>query len=249
MKPAAFDYVRPDTVDEALLVLAETGDEARVIAGGQSLTAMLNMRLATPSVLIDISRIGDMKNVSQSNGMIDVGAGVTQAELLGWPGLAETQPLLAQMLPWVGHYQTRQRGTVCGSIIHADPSAELPLALAMLDGEVLVQSRRGRRVVAVRDFQAGMMTTDVAADELVTACRFPVAAPATVSAFQEVSQRQGDFALVAIAAIGKKDGVRLGVGGVAATPAVIDLEWLSAPALEAALNDFAWSLEIGRAHV
>ena len=243
MKPAAFDYVRPDSVDEALEVLAASGDEARVLAGGQSLTAMLNMRLANPSVLIDIARIQDLKNISLVDGMIEVGAAVTQAALLAWPDLVKHQPLLAQILPNVCHYQTRQRGTVCGSLAHAEPSAELPLALATLQGEVVVQGKRGRRVLSAADFQTGMMTTDVAADEMITACRFPVADAQSRSLFHEVSQRHGDFALVALAAVSTAQGVRLGVGGVAEIPRIVDLPLLQGEAVEATLNDLAWELD------
>ncbi len=242
MKPAAFDYIRPDSVEAALQALADNADTARIIAGGQSLTAMLNMRLATPSVLIDIARIDSLKEITIRDGVIEVGAGVTQSQLLDWPELAQAQPLLAQMLPYVGHYQTRQRGTVCGSIAHAEPSAELPLALATLKGEVVVAGRRGRRVIAAADFQTGLMTTVLRADEMITACRFPVAAASNISAFREVSQRHGDFALVALAAIGGPGGVRLGVGGVAEKATVIELPPLEDAELDDALNEFAWGL-------
>lgn len=242
MKPAAFDYLRPDSVEAALAALADNAEDARVIAGGQSLTAMLNMRLATPSLLVDISRIADLKAIDRQGGMIEVGAAVTQEELRRWPGLAEAQPLLAQILPWVGHYQTRQRGTVCGSITHSDPSAELPLALAVLKGEVIVQSRRVRRIVSAENFQTGMMTTALEAGEMVVGCGFPTAVAGTASAFREISQRHGDFAMVALAAVAGPEGVRLGVGGVAHTPTVIDLPWLQDTDLAEALNEFAWDL-------
>ena len=131
MKPAPFDLACPDNLEEALAVLAEHGADARVLAGGQSLGAMLNMRLATPKVLVDISRLEELSAIREARGMIEVGAAVSQDRLLRWPGLS-AQPLLEKMLPWVGHHQTRQRGTVCGSIAHADPSSEIPVALAIL---------------------------------------------------------------------------------------------------------------------
>jgi 2-furoyl-CoA dehydrogenase FAD binding subunit len=239
MKPAAFDYACPDSLDEALALLAERGESARICAGGQSLGAMMNMRLASPAVLIDIAGLAELKSIGVVDSAIEVGAAVTQAELLAWPELAERQPLLAQMLPWIGHYQTRQRGTVCGSLAHSDPSSELPLALALLRGEVVLRSRRGRRVVGAADFQTAMMATAAAADEMIVAARFPIAQSGSASAFHEVAQRHGDFAIVAVAAIGGEDGIRLGVGGVADTPGVIDLSW---PVADEALNDFAWSL-------
>ena len=127
MKPRPFDYVRADTVEEAVALLAEYGDDARVLAGGQSLMAMLNLRLADPSVLIDIARIAELDAIRDLGNRIEVGAAVTQNNLLAWPKLAEKLPLLAAALPFVGHFQTRNKGTVCGSIAHADPSSELPL--------------------------------------------------------------------------------------------------------------------------
>ncbi|MDE0941519.1 MAG: FAD binding domain-containing protein [Alphaproteobacteria bacterium] len=239
MKPAAFDYAQPDNLGEALALLAEKGEAARICAGGQSLGAMMNMRLATPEVLIDISDLAELQTIDVANGAIEIGAGVTQADLLAWPDLAEYQPLLAQMLPWVGHYQTRARGTVCGSLAHSDPSSELPLALALLGGDVFVRSQRGRRIIPAAEFQIGMMATAVAGDEMIVAARFPLARPGQKFAFEEVAQRHGDFAIVAIGAVGNSDGVRLGVGGVADTPGVIDLTW---PVMDEALNDFAWAL-------
>ena len=239
MKPAAFDYACPDNLDEALALLADRGAGARICAGGQSLGAMMNMRLATPDVLIDIAGLRELQTIAVVGGAIEVGAAVTQDGLLRWPELAARQPLLAQVLPWIGHYQTRQRGTVCGSLAHADPSSELPLALALLRGEVVLRSRRGRRVVQAKEFQAGMMATAVAEDEMIVAARFPVARAGTASAFHEVAQRHGDFAIVAAAAVGDEKGVRLGVGGVADRPGVIELTW---PVGDAALNDFAWAL-------
>lgn len=242
MKPAAFSYAGAEETAEALDLLAQYGERARICAGGQSLGAMLNMRLAAPELLIDITGIAALKTIAVRDGAIEVGAAVTQDALLRWPDLATTQPLLAQILPWVGHYQTRQRGTVCGSLAHADPSSELPLALRHLDGEVVLQSKRRRRTVSAADFQVGMMATAVEPDEMIVACRFPVAAADTAAAFREVAQRHGDFAMVAVSANGDASGVRVGVGGVAPVPQVLDLPWLPDGDLDAALNDFAWRL-------
>ncbi len=244
MKPASFDLARPDTLAEALGVLAEHGGDARVLAGGQSLGAMLNMRLAAPAVLVDISGLEELSTISEVRGMIEVGAAVTQDRLLRWSGLA-AQPLLAGMLPCVGHYQTRQRGTVCGSLAHGDPSSELPLALALLGGEVVLASRRGRRTVTAAAFQTGPMQTALAEDEMIVAARFPVAAGGTACAFAEVGPRRGDFAIVAVAALADAGGVALGIGGVADTPAVRRLPWLDDAGLADALNAIAWELRAG----
>jgi len=242
VKPAAFGYALAASVDEALALLAEHGDEARVLAGGQSLAAMLNMRLVTPRVLVDISRIEALRRIRARDGSLQVGAAVTQAELAAWPALATAQPLLAQVLPFVGHYQTRQRGTVCGSLAHADPSSELPLALRVLGGEVVVRSRRRRRVLCAEAFQTGLMTTALEPDEMIVACRFPFPDRHPVSAFREVSRRHGDFAIVALAAVAGSDGVRLGAAGIAAVPRVVDLPRPGGAELADALNDFAWRL-------
>src|SRR5580658_4628880 len=130
MKPRPLDYVRPDTVAEALALLAEYGDDARILAGGQSLLPMLNLRLAEASVLVDISRIAALDAIRDRGDLIEIGAAVTQNTLMAWPDLHQKLPLVAAALPFVGHFQTRNRGTICGSIAHADPSSELPLTLA-----------------------------------------------------------------------------------------------------------------------
>jgi 2-furoyl-CoA dehydrogenase FAD binding subunit len=221
VKPRPFDYVRPDTVAEAVSVLAEYGEDARVLAGGQSLIPMLNLRIADAGVLIDISRLGELDAIRDLGGSIEVGAAVTQNKLMAWPQLSAKLPLLTAALPFVGHFQTRNRGTVCGSIAHADPSSELPLALAVLEGAVVLRSQqRGERVVAAEAFQKDMLTTAREPDELIVAVRFPVI-EGKGTAFNEVARRHGDFAIIAVAAIADERGaVELGVGGMAGKPIV-----------------------------
>jgi 2-furoyl-CoA dehydrogenase FAD binding subunit len=241
MKPAAFDYVRAEHLDEALGVLSEEGSDARVIAGGQSLMAMLNMRLAKPKTLIDIMRLPDLDRIERNGGAITIGAGVRQAALLDWPELRDSLQLVALALPWTGHVQTRSRGTVCGSIAHADPSAELPLVLRALGGEVHLRSAKRRRRVAAQDFFAGMMATTRADEELIEAVSFPTVQKRC--AFREVARRHGDFAIVACAAVETADGVRLVIGGVADMPAARDFPRLDGSALDDALNAFAYELD------
>jgi 2-furoyl-CoA dehydrogenase FAD binding subunit len=219
MKPRPFDYVRPDSVDEAVALLEEYGDAARVLAGGQSLMAILNLRLAEPEVLIDVSRLAELDTIRECGGKVEVGAAVTQNKLLAWPALAAKLPLVAKMLPFVGHFQTRNKGTVCGSIAHADPSSELPLALAMLGGEVVLRSKKGTRVLSAKDFHLDMLTTAREPQELIAAVRFPVRSGKQV-AFREVARRHGDFAIIAIAAVIEGKEIRLGVGGMTGRPAV-----------------------------
>ena len=241
MKPAAFDYVRAEHLDEALDVLGREGSDARIIAGGQSLMPMLNMRLARPRTLIDIMRLDALSRIDRERGFITVGAGVRQAALLDWPELGHCLRLAALALPWTGHVQTRSRGTVCGSIAHADPSAELPLVLRALGGEVHLRSAKRRRRVPAADFFAGMMATARADDELIEAVSFP--ADQTRCAFREVARRHGDFAIVACATVATADGVRLAVGGVADMPAAREFPQLDGSALDDALNAFAYELD------
>lgn len=241
MKPAPFDFVRAESVGDVLDTLLQEGGRARIIAGGQSLMAMLNMRLAKPAVLIDIMRLNELDSIKRIGDNIVVGAGVRQEKLLSWPDLAKTVPLIAQALPWTGHAQTRSRGTICGSIAHADPSAEMPLALVALEGEVhLRNSRKNRRVPAV-NFFAGMMATTRGDDEMIEGVSFPIRN--AKCAFREVARRHGDFAIVGCAAVKTNTGVRFAVGGVADVPSARDWPALEGSALDDALNEFSYELE------
>jgi len=243
MKPRPFAYLRPETVEEAVAALAEHGDAARVLAGGQSLMAMLNLRLVDAAVLIDVARIAELDGVRDLGDKIEVGAAVTQNRLLDWPDLPAKLPLLAAAMPFVGHFQTRNKGTVCGSVAHADPSAEIPLSLATLGGEVVLQSSRGKRVLTADKFQVDMLTTAREPDELVTAVRFPVVFARGV-AFREAARRHGDFAMVAVAAL-LEDAktVRVGIGGMAGRPAVRRIEVSGASAVKEAVAALAEELE------
>lgn len=242
MKPAPFDYVRVDSADEAVALLAEYGDDARIIAGGQSLMPMLNMRLVRTEVLVDIGKVAELTGIEDAGDTVTVGASTTQGALGAWSGLAAHLPVVAQALPNIGHFQTRNRGTVCGSLCHADPSSELPLCLALLGGEVELQSARGARRVAADDFQLGVLTTSKEPDELATRAIFPKAAPDARFAFAEFHHRHGDFAVVAVAAQRSNGRVRLAVGGVADRPEVREWERLAADSVDDALNDFAWDM-------
>jgi len=241
MKPAAFNYVRAESLEEALEVLHQEGSDARIIAGGQSLMPMLNMRLSKPKTLIDIMRLPELARIDRKSENVLIGAGVRQAALLAWPELEQTLPLAALALPWTGHVQTRSRGTVCGSIAHADPSAELPLVLCALGGEVHLRSAGRKRRVAATDFFTGLMSTCRADDELIEAVAFPSAQKRC--AFREVSRRHGDFAVVACAAVATGDGVRLAIGGVADRPVAREFPRLEGSALGDALNAFAYDLD------
>jgi len=243
MKPAPFDYLRVGEIDEALEALHADGGDARIIAGGQSLMPMLAMRLARPRLLIDIMHVEALRRIDDDGKTLRIGAAVRQAKLERNAELARRQPLLARALAFVGHAQTRARGTICGSIAHADPSAELPLSLVTLGGSVHLRTRRKRRTLLAAEFFTGMMATAKADDEMIEAVSFPTAMPETGYAFSEVGRRHGDFAIVACAAVVDGTKATLGIGGVADVPAVRALPLPGAPDFTDALNQYAWDLD------
>lgn len=243
MKPYAFDYQRVDGASEAVAALAALGEDARILAGGQSLMAVMNMRLAEPRRLIDISRSASLAEVRIDGRWLHIGAAATQASVEWRPRLAEEVPLLALAFPHISHFQIRNRGTVCGSVAHADPSAELPLCLLALEGEVVLRNSKRRHTLKAADFFTGMLLTARAADEMVEAVRFPLARTGAGHGFQEFAMRHGDFAVCAVAAVADAKRLRIAVGGVADRPMARDFPVLSGSALADALNDFAWSLD------
>lgn len=243
MKSAPFDYLRVDSVEEAAQVLAAEGGDARIIAGGQSLMPMLAMRLATPALLVDIMHVEALRRIDDDGKVLRIGAGVRQRGLEHHAGLAERHPLLAKALPWVGHSQTRARGTVCGSIAHADPSAELALVLMACGGTVHLRAGRKKRSVAAADFFTGMMATAKAENEMIEAVSYPVGAPGHGYAYREIARRHGDYAIVGCAATARPDGTTsLAVAGVADQPMVRDLPAPDDSGFFDALNQFAWDL-------
>lgn len=247
MKPRAFDYVRAETAAQACDLLQRYGEDARILAGGQSLMTVLNMRLAQPSVLIDVSRsqaLAALTTCSSAQGAaLQISAAVTQGTLEWRDGLADELPLLHQAIRHISHFQIRNRGTVCGSIAHADPSAELPLCLLALQGEVLLHSTRGERIMGAEEFFIGMLSTARQSDELLAAVRFPLAQPGQGFGFQEFSHRHGDFALCAVAAVASDHGVRIAVGGVADRPVAQNWPVLQGRDWDDALNELAWAAQ------
>ena len=248
MKPASFDYIRAADAAEAVALLGEYGEDARILAGGQSLVAMMNMRLTQPRVLIDISQAASLDTIQADASGVRIGAAFRQAALGAWPAFDDTLPLAAAALPHIGHVQTRNRATVCGSIAHADPGAELPLVLATLEGTVHLRGPRRRRAVAARDFFTGMLTPARQPDELIEAVTYPAAQPNTGYAFDEIAPRHGDFAIVSVAAAVGPAGITVGIGGVADRPEIRAWPILDGSALDDALNDFAWALEATSDH-
>jgi CO/xanthine dehydrogenase FAD-binding subunit/aerobic-type carbon monoxide dehydrogenase small subunit (CoxS/CutS family) len=226
VKPPAFRYARPDSLAEALDWLAEHGDDARPLAGGQSLVPMLNLRLAAPAVVIDLNGLPDLDRIEAAGGTLLVGA-LTRQRTLELSPEAAAIGALADGLPLVGHVATRNRGTVGGSVAHADPAAELPLALLALHGSVVVEGRGGRREIPADELFAGFLTTTLHPGELVVEVRFPLPRAREASALLEVAQRHGDFPLAAVAvsllldADGRVATARLVVGAVADRPLLL----------------------------
>lgn len=206
MKPAPFAYLAPRSVDEALAHLAEHGSEARPLAGGQSLVRLMNTRLATPSVLIDINRIGELAAISRENGAVRIGAVARQRACETSPDVRDGVPVFAEAVRQVAHPSVRRRGTAVGSVAFADPSAELPAALLAADGEVVARSSRGERTIAADDFFTGPFTSALAPDELAVALRIPVTSERPGSAFVEESRRHGELPMCGVAAVVTLDG-------------------------------------------
>jgi 2-furoyl-CoA dehydrogenase FAD binding subunit len=228
MKPVAFDYHRPETVSEAVALLSEMREEAAVLAGGMTLGPMLNMRLARPRAVIDVSRIRALKEISLKSDVVVTGAGVVQSDALRSDVIAHELPLLAMALPWVGHFQIRNRGTLGGSVAHADPSAEIPLCLVVCDGIVVLQSRRRERRIRAQEFFQGALATQRQPDEMITALEWPRTPSDAGCAFSEIAQRRGDFAIAStacclrVARDGRITDLSIGLGGVENRPVAID---------------------------
>jgi CO/xanthine dehydrogenase FAD-binding subunit len=195
MKPAVFEYDDPETEDEALDLLARHGDDCKVLAGGQSLVPLMNFRLARPARLIDINRIDSLSYIKREDGRLVIGAMARHTDLEHADEVAQGWPLLTEAIGWVGHSQIRNRGTIGGSVAHADPAAELPAAFAALDATFRVRSKRGSRTIGWEDFFVSEFTTALGADELVTAVEVPALDPGVGAAFVEYARRHGDFAL------------------------------------------------------
>jgi carbon-monoxide dehydrogenase medium subunit len=223
MKLPPVDYQAPTTVPEAVELLAEHQDEASVLAGGQSLIPLLALRLAHPSVLIDINGIAELSGVSATDGRVAIGAMTREYVAEESETVADAVPLLAAALPLIGHEAIRSRGTVGGSLAHADPAAELPAVARALDAEFVVRSPAGERVIPASEWFEGYLTTSRAPDELLTEVRFPAAGRGTGTSFQEVARRHGDFAMVGLAASVTLSGgviteARLAFAGVSDVP-------------------------------
>ncbi len=215
MKPAPFEYCSPESLEEALSLLRDHGDDVQVLAGGQSLLPLMALRLARPAVVVDIGRIPDL-GVLSTDGGLHVGATVSHRRVERSDTVARLCPLVHQAVPYIGHAAIRTRGTVGGSLAHADPAAELPAVAAALDAEVVLRRAGGERIVPAERFFLGYLTTDRQPDEVLAEVRFPPSPPGAAAGFAEVSRRHGDFALVACAVmVGVDEGGRVSTARIA----------------------------------
>jgi CO/xanthine dehydrogenase FAD-binding subunit len=228
MKPVRFDYYRAHSVADATSALAELREDAAVLAGGLSLGPMLNLRLVRPRAVIDITRVAGLAAIEARGAVVSTGAMVAQADAAESDVIRRDVPLLKLALPWVGHFQTRNRGTLGGSVAHADPSAEIPLCLIVAGGTVILRSKRRERRVRAHDFFLGTLTTARQPDELLVGLEWPKAPADAGHAFEEVAQRHGDFAIAAAACQIRLDdrqhivALSLGLGGVESRPLIVD---------------------------
>jgi carbon-monoxide dehydrogenase medium subunit len=233
VKPAPFAYKKARSLDEAIALLGEH-PAARLLAGGQSLMATLNMRLSAPSLLIDINGIGGLDGIAHKGGAVEIGALTRHAQAERSETIAKQAPLIARVMPFIAHAAIRNRGTLGGSIAFADPAAELPACLLALDGEVDAQGPQGKRTIKAADYFKGLYETALGPQDVLTAIRVPAADKNTRTGFAELARRHGDYAIVGLAATARADGkglrdVRLAYFGVGSTP-------LRATASEAALT-------------
>ena len=208
MKPVKFDYHAPTSLDDAVALLQRYGGDAKILAGGQSLVPLLNFRLSRPAALVDLNRIPSLAYIREHDGQVRLGAMTRQRTIEFSPVVARRLPLLSEATKWVGHLPIRTRGTIGGSIAHADPSAEYPAVLTALEGEVVARGPKGERVVKAKDLFLTYLTTSLESDEVLAEIRLPVMPMGAGFALEEFARRHGDFAIVAIAALVVRDAAR-----------------------------------------
>ncbi|MBO0737697.1 MAG: xanthine dehydrogenase family protein subunit M, partial [Alphaproteobacteria bacterium] len=255
MKPARFEYHAPASLGEALSVLERYRGEARLLAGGQSLVPMMNFRLATPAAIVDLNRIGALAGLEEEDGIIRIGAMTRQRQIEFAPLVERKLPLLREAVRWIGHLPTRTRGTIGGSIAHADPAAEIPMILQALAGEVVVHGPQGERRIAAPDLFVSPLTTSLATDEIITEVRFAAMPAEACFAIEEFARRKGDFAIAAIAVMLIREADRCtkarlataGIGPVTSrlreAEAILEEKGLDEPAIAAAAEKAAELVE------
>ena len=242
MKPSSFDLLQPETWHEALEGLNRYGEDSQILAGGQSLIAMLNMRIAKPKILIDINSIKNDVRIINNKFDIEISALYRQIELEKRIETKEEFPLLFECLPYVGHQQHRARGTVVGSLCHADPSSEIPLCFIALQGKLKLSSVFSQRIVNAEDFFLGPLLTSRKSNEIIKSIIIPKSKKNTGYAFKEISEKYGDFAMASFAVIAGENFIRFVVGGVSEKMTSIEWSTTDLNQIEHSLNDFAWDL-------
>ena len=218
MKPPAFSYAAPETIEDCVALLSQYSDDAKLLAGGQSLMPLLNLRMVRPSVIIDIGRVRGLDRWEKHGGVVRIGALVRQSVIETDKALRAAVPLLSHAVALIGHPATRSRGTIVGSMCHADPAAELPVCAVLLGAEFLLRSSEGPRTVTADEFFEDALSTAVQSDEIVEAVSLPVAPSGAGYAFDEIARRHGDFALVSVGASVVGREAKVAVGGVASRP-------------------------------
>jgi carbon-monoxide dehydrogenase medium subunit len=252
VKPAPFDYHRPQTVPDALRLLDRFGNEAKLLAGGQSLGPMLNLRLARPGHLVDINDLLELDYVRPGRGTVEIGSLTRHHRLATDPQVAFACPILSAAAATIGHYAIRQRGTIGGSLSHADPAAQLPLIATLLEADIRIANRSGGRVVKPRDFFVSSLVTALAPGEMITSVTFPILASSCGWGLEIFSQRHGDFAIASVAATlllsddGTVESLALALGGVAFVPVRLDE---TAARFMGRVPDAGWCAEVGAATV
>lgn len=224
MKPPVFSYAAPATIEECLALKAEHGEDARFIAGGQSLMPLLNLRMVRPAVVIDLGKVRDLAYWRREGDDIVIGAMLRQRALEQDKELAAALPLLAEAVQQIGHPATRSRGTIVGSLCHADPAAELPVCALLLKAQIVLASTKGKRIIAAENFLTDALSTSIKDDELVEQVRLPAGRKDTGYAFLELARRHGDFALISVAALVSGKTARVAIGGLGSAPEAFDVD-------------------------
>jgi aerobic carbon-monoxide dehydrogenase medium subunit len=250
MKSPPFSYIKAQSLAHLFSTMAEYGDDLRILAGGQTLLASLNMRLSEPQLLIDIRGLSELKGITVHNGMLRIGALATHTEIESSALVAQHSPLLAQAAPHIAHRAIRNLGTLGGSIVYADPAAEWPVCALALDATIVLKSAKGERRVSVDDFFQGLYTTDMTDDEIVTACEFPVIQPQQTHDFSELARRHGDYAVAGLAVCSEAAKHRIAYLGIADKPiralkaeAILNTSTLTDASIEAAVASLKTELE------
>ena len=244
MKPCNFEYAKCFTISDVTQILNEFGDKAQILAGGQSLVSMLNMRIVNPEIIVDINFLKDIVSIEEKDDTIVIGPLYRQLELENWNSLKAKLPLIDQAIHYVGHIQHRARGTVIGSICHGDPTSELPLCFLALNGKIHLKSKKGERTILADDFYLGPLLTLKNSNELAIKLELPIRKENVGYAFDEVSEKYSDYAISSFAVVSDNNKIRFALGGIPSKPTVIEWDMKNFKFIDDLLNDFAWMLNL-----